>query len=146
MSIEHLAEKYGTWLVGMCVTIAIYLNNLRITKLKEENAEAEKQRDKAKKEVEQICERLEKVEEVDKSAYPAFVKMQADFANLYDTVRTHHETRLQGLATANERLGENFNLKLENAVKRVDGLEKRLDKIDDKLDRIITAIAKIPHD
>ena len=145
MTFAQLAEKYGMGVIGLCITIAIYLNNLRITKLKEENAEAEKQRDKAKKEVERICERLEKVEEVDKNALPAFLKMQKDFESLTETVKTHHESRLQGLASANERLGENFNLKLENAVKRVDGLEKRLDKIDDKLDRIMEAIGKIAH-
>lgn len=167
MTIDGLVEKLVGALVGSVVTLAIYLNNLRITRIDKQAEEAKLEREKAKKEIadlreeskkgfldlrsvmkkesDELCERIEKVEEVDKTAYPAFKELLIDHRALSDTVYKQHETRLQGLATADERLGENFTLKLDNAVRRVDGLEKRLDKIDDKLDRIMEAIGKIPH-
>ena len=58
MTFAQLAEKYGTWFLGACLSVGMYFHKLYLDRLKEQNAQAKAERYKAKKEVDEICERL----------------------------------------------------------------------------------------
>lgn len=128
-------------LFGAYMTLKKFVDDKRNTRVKKEADEARVERDELNAKFDNLSKRIAAAEKIDNEAYPAFIKMQATVDTLATTVHNHHENRLQGLATANERLGEKVGLEIKHTVSRVDGLEKRLDKIDEKLDKILMALS-----
>lgn len=85
-AMPEISIEFIKWAIGVSLTIALYIHKLYLDRLKAEADKAAKERDAHKKEIDDMCERLEKVEEVDKTAYPAFTALLTEFKLLKELV------------------------------------------------------------